>query len=207
MRHRGEHINDRSASVVMGRALSHPLRVKILMSMNAPVRKLSPSGFSEEAGCSMGLASYHFRELQKAGCIEIAEKIARRGATEHVYLPVKRAMAWTREWEMLGSVGKQNLAATALGGAVEVIGEAVDKGTFESLPDSVLAWDVMRVDMEGWEKAHDILERALTELIDVGDQCKERVADLPSDQVFLLSYLMSSFESPERREDLTARGS
>lgn len=200
MRLRGEHINDRSASVVMARALSHPLRVKILMSMNAPVRKLSPSAFSEEEGCSMGLASYHFRQLQKAGCIEIAETVPRRGATEHLYQPVKRAMAWTREWEMLGSVVKQNLAATALGGACEVIGEAVDKGTFESLPDSILAWDVMRVDMDGWEKAHGILARALSELIELGDECKERVAEMPSEEVFLLSYLMSSFESPQRPE-------
>jgi hypothetical protein len=201
MRHRGEHINNRSASVMMGRALSHPLRVRILMTMNAPVRKLSPSGFSEEADCSLGVASYHFRQLQKAGCIEITETVQRRGATEHIYLPVKKVMAWTREWELLGSAVKQNLAATALSGAVEVIGEAVDEGTFEALPDSILAWDVMQVDMKGWEKAHDILERALTELIAVGEECKERVAELPEADVFLLSYLMSSFESPESRHD------
>src|SRR3954452_3411551 len=100
MRQRGEHISSTSASVVMGKALSHPLRVRILMGMNAPPRMLSPSEFSEEARVSMGLASYHFRELAKAGCIEVAEEIRRRGATEHRYLPVKRAMAWTREWEM-----------------------------------------------------------------------------------------------------------
>ena len=201
MRLRGEHINDHSASVVMGRALSHPLRVKILMSMNAPVRMLSPSVFSEETGCSMGLASYHFRQLQKAGCIEVAEKVQRRGATEHRYLPVRRAMAWTREWELLGSAVKQSLAATALGGACEVIGEAVDQGTFESLPDSILAWDVMRVDMKGWEKAHGILARALAELMEVGDECRKRVANMPDEDVFLLSYLMSSFESPERPDE------
>jgi hypothetical protein len=198
MRKRGEHISDRSTSVVMGRALSHPIRVRILMGMNAPVRKLSPSEFSEEAGVSMGLSSYHFRELAKAGCIEVVEKIQRRGATEHRYYPVKRAMAWTREWEALGAAVKQSLAATALGGACEVIGEAVDQGTFESLPDSILAWDVMRVDMQGWEKGHAILARALAELIAVGNECAERVAALPPDQVFLLSYLMASFESPER---------
>jgi hypothetical protein len=198
MRKRGEHISDRSTSVVMGRALSHPIRVRILMGMNAPVRKLSPSEFSEEAGVSMGLSSYHFRELAKAGCIEVVEKIQRRGATEHRYYPVKRAMAWTREWEALGAAVKQSLAATALGGACEVIGEAVDQGTFESLPDSILAWDVMRVDMKGWEKGHAILARALAELIAVGDECTERVATLPPDQVFLLSYLIASFESPER---------
>lgn len=201
MRQRGEHISTGSTSVVIGRALSHPLRVRILMGMNAPARVISPSEFSEEAGVSMGLASYHFRELAKAGCIEIVEKVQRRGATEHRYFPAKRAMAWTREWEALGSAVKQSLAAVALGGACEVIGEAIDQGTFENLPDSILAWDVMRVDMEGWEKGHGILARALTELIEVGDECANRVAALPEDKVFLLSYLMASFESPERTAD------
>jgi hypothetical protein len=140
MRQRGEHVNGRSTSVVMGRALSHPLRVRILMGMNAPARKLSPSEFADESGVSVGISSYHFRELKKCGCIQVVEEVQRRGATEHRYYPVKRAMAWTREWESLGAVIKQSLAATALGGAVEVIGEAVDQGTFESLPDSILAW-------------------------------------------------------------------
>lgn len=198
MRLRGEHISKGSMSVVMGRALSHPVRVRILMGMNAPVRKLSPSEFSEEAGVSMGLSSYHFRELAKAGCIEVVETVQRRGATEHRYYPVKRALAWTREWEALGAAVRQTLAATALGGACEVIGDAIDQGTFEGLPDSIMAWDVMRVDMEGYEQGHGIIERAVGELIALSDECAERVKDLPPEQVFLVSYLLSTFESPEQ---------
>jgi hypothetical protein len=175
--------------------------VKILMGMNAPLRKLSPSEFSEEEGISMGLSSYHFRELAKAGCIEVVERVQRRGATEHRYYPVKRALAWTREWEALGPAVRQTLAATALGGVCEVIGEAIDQGTFEGLPDSIMAWDVMRVDMEGYEKGHGIIERAVSELIALGDECAERVKDLPPAQVFLVSYLLSTFESPKRFEN------
>jgi hypothetical protein len=200
MTQRGEHISSRSTSVVIGRALSHPIRVRILMGMNAPARMLSPSEFSEEAGVSMGLSSYHFRELAKAGCIEVAEKIQRRGATEHRYRPVERALAWTREWEVLGPAVRQTLAATILGGACEVIGEAIDQGTFEGLPDSILAWDVMRVDMAGYQKGHEIIERAMGELIALSDECAERVKGLPPEQVFLVSYLLSTFESPERVE-------
>lgn len=200
MRQRGEHISSGSTSVVMGRALSHPIRVRILMGMNAPIRKLSPSEFSEEAGVSMGLSSYHFRQLAKAGCIEVVETVQRRGATEHRYFPVKRVLAWTREWEALGAAVRQTLAATALGGACEVIGDAIDQGTFEGLPDSILAWDVMRVDMAGYEDGHAIIERAVGELIALGDECKERVEGLPAEQVFLVSYLLSTFESPERPE-------
>jgi hypothetical protein len=206
MRQRGEHITKKSPGVVMGHALSHPLRVRILMSMNAPVRTLSPKEFSDESAVSLGSSSYHFRILRKAGCIEISDEVPKRGATEHRYLPVKRAMAWTREWENLGSVVKQNLAASALRGAVELIGEAVDEGTFEALPDSILAWDAMWVDQEGWDKSKAIVERALTELIAVSDECRDRIADLPPEKVFLNSYVMATFESPRSEESLRAAG-
>lgn len=197
MRARGQHINDTSPSVVMARALSHPMRVRILMRMHAPIQPISPKQFSDESGETLGKCSYHFRELENAGCIRVIDEIQRRGATEHIYSPVKRVLAWTREWELLGSVVKQNLAATALSGAVELIGEAVDKGTFEALPDSILAWDAIEVDIEGWSKAHAIIAKAVSELIKLGDSCKDRVAGLPADKTFLVSYLLSTFESPQ----------
>ena len=88
------------------------------MRMNAPIRRLSPVEFSEESGVELGTIAYHFRTLDKAGCIEVVDEERRRGAVVHFYEPVKRAMAWTREWEALGPVVRQNLAATALRGAV-----------------------------------------------------------------------------------------
>jgi hypothetical protein len=200
MRQRGDHITGNSASVVMGKALSHPLRVRILTGMNAPRRRLSASDFSEETGIALGLVSYHFRKLYKYGCIEEVDTVQRRGAVEHVYLPTKRAMAWTREWERLGPVVRQHLAATALGAAVEAVGEAIDQGTFEALPDPILAWDVMRVDEKGEQEVHAIWERALLETLKVGEECEVRLGKeaAASDDTRLLGYLASTFEAAER---------
>jgi len=202
MRKRGDHITQDSPAVVMAKVLSHPVRVRILMKMNAPLRALSPIEFSEESDVELGLVAYHFRKLEKWRCIKIADEIKRRGATEHRYVPTKRAMAWTREWEDIGPYVKQNLAASALRGAVEIIGEAVDQGTFEGLPDSILAWDVMRVDKRGWEEVHAIWEKALVETLKVGDECRERFETDPSAAAgtSLISYLVSTFESPEPAE-------
>jgi hypothetical protein len=196
MPQRGDNITENSASVVMGKALSHPLRVRILTGMNAPRRRLSASEFAEETGVPLGLVAYHFRKLDRYGCIEEVDTVQRRGAIEHVYLPTKRAMAWTREWERLGPVVRQHLAATALGASVEAIGEAIDKGTFEALPDPILAWDVMPVDEEGEQEVHAIWERALLETLKVGEECEERLGEDP-EGTRLLGYLMSTFEAPE----------
>ena len=71
--------------VGMAKVLAHPLRFKILIAMNTPFRRLSPSGFSEETDEPLSNASYHFRVLDRAGCIKVVETYQRRGATEHVY--------------------------------------------------------------------------------------------------------------------------
>jgi helix-turn-helix protein len=204
MRERGDHLSDRSPSVLMGKALSHPMRVRILTGMNAPERRLSASDFSDETGLPLSTVAYHFRKLHKYGCVELVDTFQRRGATEHVYRPTKRAMAWTREWEDLGPHVRQNLAASALRASVEAIGEAIDQGTFEGLPDPILAWDVMRVDDEAEKQVHMIWERALVQTLKVAEACDQRLADAPETPTRLLGYLMSTFEAPERPEASSA---
>jgi hypothetical protein len=192
--------NDGGPARREGKALSHPMRVRILTGMNAPQRRLSASAFSDETGLPFGSVAYHFRKLHKYGCVELVDTFQRRGATEHVYRPTKRAMAWTREWEDLGPHIRQNLAASALRASVEAIGEAIDQGTFEGLPDPILAWDVMRVDAEAEKEVHAIWERALVETLKVAETCDERLSDTPGAPTRLLGYLMSTFEAPERPE-------
>jgi DNA-binding transcriptional ArsR family regulator len=184
------------AGIAAAKALAHPTRVKILMSLNAPTRTLSPKAFSEESGETLGSASYHFRELEKAGCVEVVERVQRRGATEHHYAPVRRAMAWTREWEALGPAVRQSLTASLLSGAVQRIGKAVDEGTFDARADSHMSWDTAWVDEEAWQELHMVFQRALEEALVITEKASKRVAGLPPGERFLVTYLLSTFESP-----------
>ncbi|MGE5527133.1 MAG: hypothetical protein ACM3Q9_00535 [Methanosarcina sp.] len=183
--------------MAIARALSHPTRVRILMAMNAPRRRMSPKRFCDETGVQVGHASYHFRELAASGCIELVDTRQRRGATEHFYEPVKTALAWTREWESLGPVVKQNLCASVLRGAVEAVGSAIDDGTFEARDDSHLSWDTMKIDEQGWQRMAEIFDRTLSELLELQSECAERIA--AGAPYFLVSFFMSSFESPPQR--------
>src|SRR6266487_1479331 len=74
--------------------LNHPLRVRILEVANtgdiSPIQfvneQLEPPGISfKNPQHALSHVSYHFRALEKAGCIEVIDTIQRRGATEHVY--------------------------------------------------------------------------------------------------------------------------
>jgi DNA-binding transcriptional ArsR family regulator len=66
------------------RALGHPLRISYLKALTKqPV--LSPSEYAREAGVPLGNVSYHVGALRKAGVVEIAARVPRRGAMEHCY--------------------------------------------------------------------------------------------------------------------------
>ena len=91
----------------IARALSHPLRVRILMVLNE--RDMSPSDFLA-SGYAKGLmaksgglsqVSYHFRALHDADCLEIVDLVPVRGAMEHVYRGAARAIHLDDEWAQL----------------------------------------------------------------------------------------------------------
>lgn len=180
----------------IAKALAHPMRVSILMKMNAPRRNLSPSKYRDETGDLIGTVSYHFKELAKLGLIELIEKKPVRGATEHVYAPVKRAMAWTKMYASLSPAVKQNFAATALVGAVQSVGGAIDAGTFDARPDSHLSFDTLRVDKPGWERLIDTLNTSLLTLMEIEGEVAERTAENPDAETWIASYLMSGWEAP-----------
>jgi DNA-binding transcriptional ArsR family regulator len=77
-------------------AFVHPLKLRILALMAAPPPPRAPAAGSPEPGWSpnslcralgapLGNVSYHVRQLEKAGLIELVATKQRRGALEHYY--------------------------------------------------------------------------------------------------------------------------
>ena len=77
-------------------AFVHPLKLRILALMAEPppprpVREAaeepgwSPNGLYVALGEPLGKVSYHVRQLEKAGLIELVATKQRRGALEHYY--------------------------------------------------------------------------------------------------------------------------
>jgi hypothetical protein len=179
--------------------MSHPTRVRILMSMNTPHRRLSPSLFARETGLDVRHSAYHFTELADAGCIVLVETKQRRGATEHIYEPLAAALAWSSEWQNVKPQLKRGVLTSVLGGAVEALGSAIDNGTFEARDDSHLSWNTIEVDADGWGEMSSILDRGLKDLLRVEEQSRKRIRAGAAS--FLASYFMASFESPSKTED------
>jgi predicted transcriptional regulator len=71
-------------------ALSHPVRLEILLAMQG--RVASPAELSQELGASLGVISYHTSTLVKCGCLELVHTKARRGVIENFFAVAPRAL-------------------------------------------------------------------------------------------------------------------
>jgi DNA-binding transcriptional ArsR family regulator len=69
------------------RALAHPLRLQMLSLLTGSA--FSATELSRELGISQALASYHLRQLDRAGVVDLAEERVKRGGRERrfVYRP------------------------------------------------------------------------------------------------------------------------
>jgi hypothetical protein len=198
-----EHVNDKAArrGVEMARVMANPVRFQILIDMNTPTRRFSAKQWAEEQPELPNNAGYHFRVLEKAGCIRLYKTVKRRGAEERIYEPVKRAMAWHEEWEHLGPVIRQLVAASAFGPLVQKVGNSIDGGTFDARPESHLSWDTQYVDQEGWETLAVMFQRHLEEVMAECKKIKERLKANPDLERFLVTYMMATFETAREFEN------
>ena len=178
----------------LGAGAQSPAARTILMRMNTPKRELSPSDFAEETGEHLSNASYHFRQLSRYGLIRETRTAQVRGATEHFYEPVKRAMAWTATYGAMPDAVKQSLAASAAAGRGAERRDSIDAGTFDAREDSHLSYDQMRVDAKGWEQIIAVFNQALLDAIAIRDEALERLAGDDA-ETFFASYLLSCWEA------------
>lgn len=184
-------------------SLKHPLRVRILEVLNEGPR--SPSQFVEEGLIpkehyasyqqALSLASYHFRQLQKEGCLEIVESIPRRGAVEHVYRGLARVYFDDEEFEGMPRETRRKLSRISLQAMIARADRAIREDTFDARPDRHLTWMSMQLDERGWEEVIDVLATTFHELAQIREDARDRIAGA-GEEVVPATVAMLGFESP-----------
>jgi DNA-binding transcriptional ArsR family regulator len=130
------------------KALSHPLRMRILARLNETVA--SPNEMAKEFEESLPLVSYHVRILRELGCIELARTTPRRGAIEHHYRALTRPFLGDADWAQLPVSARQGASATMLTKALNDVREAVEAETFDDRTDRHLSHTPLVLDEQGW---------------------------------------------------------
>lgn len=200
----GSKSKEKRRSETICTALKHPLRVRILEVLNEGPR--SPSQFVEEGLIpkehfttyqqALSLASYHFRELEKEGCLKVVESIPRRGAVEHVYRGMTPLVFFSdAEFEAMPQATRRKLSRIALQGLIARADRAISTETFDARPDRHLTWVPMQLDERGWEEVIDALAQTFGELTQIRHDAKDRLA-ASGEEVVPATVAMLGFESP-----------
>lgn len=183
--------------------LSHPMRVRILEVVNE--HPISPVGFInagfapgiDDKQKALSLVSYHFRALEKAGCISIVDTVQRRGATEHIYGGCSRVFFSDEEFEQLPFAQRKQLSKTSFQGLVARTDTAIRTGKFDARTDRYLTWRAMEVDERGWVEIQDRVDRCFKEVEQLRKDAEDRLA-VSGDKVVPMTTALLCFESPPR---------
>jgi len=88
----GERGREKEPDLRLIRALAHPLRWRILQTLN--LRTASPSELAGELGAPLPNIAYHVKVLARNDAIELVKTEQVRGALEHFYRATMRP--WLR---------------------------------------------------------------------------------------------------------------
>lgn len=179
----------------MARALAHPMRIQILADLNKRVE--SPSGFAKRFGEKLQNVSYHFRALQKFGCIEEVESRPVRGAVEHFYRATKRVLFDGKAWDELPQSIKAQASTRAVSDFLEAVRIAMLGETFDSSDERVAVWMQRRLDPQGWADAVAAHWVLIHKMEDVFKESAVRLAEGGEPEGGIVgTYGLFLFESP-----------
>ena len=186
----------------IAKALSHPMRARILMILNE--RVASPNEIADEIDERLPNVSYHVRALLELGTIELVDTAQRRGAIEHYYRAVVRPFFSDRDWKRLPRSGRQAISDSILQIVWDDVSESIKAGTFESRTDRHLSRYPLVLDEEGWEELGKLLTGIFDETVRIESESASRLAESGEDGISAKLVVMS-FESPEAKSDKPAK--
>jgi DNA-binding transcriptional ArsR family regulator len=141
------------------KALSHPLRVRILGILEE--QPASPVELSQVLDATLGTISYHVRQLNELGLLELVRETPRRGAIEHHYRAKPRPKSGGDQWDSVSVIAKQAVIGAELAQTTEVATRAAGVGGFDS-DHARLERMRLTLDAKGIEQ----LSRAVGKLVD-----------------------------------------
>ena len=177
----------------IAKALSHPMRARILVILNE--RVASPNAIAEMIEERLPNVSYHVRALLDLGCIELVDTAQRRGAIEHYYRAVVRPFFSDSDWKRIPRSGRQAISDTLLGVIWDDASGAIDAGTFDSRADRYLAHIPIVVDEQGWSQLTDVMARARRDVEEIESQSACRLKKSEEARV-PTSVVLMQFETP-----------
>jgi DNA-binding transcriptional ArsR family regulator len=158
------------------KALSHPLRVRILAILEE--RTASPVQLAEQLDASLGVVSYHVRTLERLGLIKLVRTNPVRGAVEHHYRANPRPTISDDGWDAAPPVAKQAFLSSFLQQVQAYTGAAAAAGGFDRA-DAHFTRTVAKLDAKGWTQLAKACEQLLARIDAIEADSGKRIAKDP----------------------------
>lgn len=174
------------------KALGHPIRTHALSILNE--RVASPNELAKELDEGLSQVSYHIKVLRDNGYIELVKTEPRRGAVEHYYRAVRRALLPDEAWKILPEQIKQDISVGVLNETFEDVAESLKAGVFNAREDRHLSWTPLVVDGEGWADFTALLAETLDRAFDIQAASVARLSGSDGEKIAATLAVMG-FES------------
>jgi DNA-binding transcriptional ArsR family regulator len=179
----------------LAKALAHPLRVRILTSLNRGIS--SPNQLAQELDEPLGNVSYHVKTLLEYDCVELVKTEPRRGAVEHFYRATERAFFSDADWAKIPASARKGID----GVVIEAIGQdataAMLEGTIDSRIDTHISRTPLVLDDDGWKELSNLLGDTLQQAMKIGEESASRLANDKADGI-PATLAMLHFEVPPK---------
>jgi DNA-binding transcriptional ArsR family regulator len=154
---------DRSLDPNLAKALSHPLRQRILERLSLASGEASPSQLARLLDAPVANVAYHVRILLQLDCVELVRTRQVRGALEHYYRATAHPWLDAEQWAQLPAAFRRLALARTLR---DIVSEASDAGVAGGFnpPDAQVRRVSIELDQEGWSDAVRLLEKTFTAL-------------------------------------------
>jgi hypothetical protein len=188
--------NDFSAlDTRLAKALSHPLRRRLLMAYTG--RVLSPSQVAAELDASLGDVSYHTKQLLALGCIELVDAVRGRGGVKHYYRATVPYEIGDREWQAISPALRRQLVEPIVAAIVADIADAAESEALDA--DGVhVSRTPLVLDEQGRAELSRLLESAVADALRIQDESAERLRDgsAPAASALAILHLATSPIAP-----------
>jgi DNA-binding transcriptional ArsR family regulator len=190
------------------KALSHPLRVRILAILEE--RTASPVQLADLLDASLGVVSYHVRTLERFGLVKLVRTNPVRGAVEHHYRARARPTISDEGWGNAAPVAKQALLSSFLQQVGAYTNAAAAAGGFDRA-DAHFTRTVAKLDAKGWADLAKACEQLLAKIDKLAAESAQRIAKDPhADGIVDAGLVIMLFEAarlaaPEPKRRRTRR--
>jgi DNA-binding transcriptional ArsR family regulator len=158
----------------MMKALSHPLRHRILEELNEEAS--SPSDLAVKLDEPLGNVSYHVKALAKLDAIELVGTKPVRGAVEHFYKATMRPFFEEEQWSELPVSIRNQLLDSTVKKAWEHLVEGANAGGLDD-PNTHVSLTALELDSAGHDEMTALLAQTLERALQIQAESAERAGD------------------------------